>query len=120
MNTSQISDFQVRFINGQIINEPIENIQQLSDIIRIYGRGFIDKISFYFHRTDKKFHNLILRNCDENDRFIVEFCSSYNLYFENIEMTFEKKYKDFQAIINILQNNNLNNTLLPFIINPLK
>lgn len=120
MNIPQISIFQVCFINGQIINELIENIHQLYDIIRIYGRGFISKISFYYHTNEKQNHNLILQNCDKNDRFIVEFCNSYNQNFQTVEMTLEEKYKDFQAVKNILQNNDLNYILLPFIKNPLE
>ena len=121
MNYPQLRDFQVRFINGQIIYEPIENINQLSEIIQLYGREYITKISFYFHNSHQHFHNLILRNSDEyvNDRFIVEFGYYYNQYGEKTELTFEQCYQDFQAVINIINNNNnLSNILLPFIINP--
>ena len=62
----QIITFQVRLNTGRIINEPIENIQELSNIIRLYGLGIIAKISFYFRDNRHQFHNLILRkvmNC---------------------------------------------------------
>jgi hypothetical protein len=118
-NLLQIRDFQVRFINGQIINEPIENIEQLYQIIHTYGRGIISKISFYFHDNQRYFHNIILRNSDEhiNDRFIVEFYRDYD-NSQHIELSYQEQYNDYQSVINILQNNNLDILLAPFIINP--
>jgi hypothetical protein len=120
MNLPQIRDFQVRFINGQTIYEPIENIQELYNILRVYGRSYLAKISFYFHTSNNNFHNLILRNDESynNDRFTVEFCSRYDDNMQRIEMTNEEKHMDFQAVINILESNNFNNNLIPYIINP--
>lgn len=117
LNLLQIRNFQVRFINGQTINEPIENIQQLYQNIHTYGREMISKISFYFHDNQRYFHNIILRNSDEhiNDRFIVEF---YHDNAQQIELSYQEQYNDYQSVINILQNNNLDILLLPFIINP--
>jgi hypothetical protein len=118
-NLLQIRNFQVRLTNGQTINEPIENIQQLYDIINTYGRCIIAKISFYFYDNQRYFHNLILRNSDEyiNNIFIIEFYHDYN-NSQYIELSHQEKYNDYQSIINILQNNNLDIILLPFIINP--
>lgn len=119
MNSPQIKDFQVRFTTGQLINEPIENIQELYNIIKLYSREYITKISFYFH-SSQDFHNIILRNNNNyhNDRFTVEFCDKYDENMERIDMSYEEKYMKFQAVINILENNNFNNNLLPYIINP--
>jgi len=117
MYYSQISDFQVRLVNGQTINEPIENINELYEIIYNFGRSNIAKISFYFQKQNNQFHNLILRNSQDNI-FEVEFCDNY-IQSEIVELSYEEKEHDFQAVINIIQNNNLDILLLPFIINPI-
>jgi len=118
MYYSQISDFQVRLVNGQTINEPIENINELYEIIYNFGRSNIAKISFYFQKQNNQFHNLILRNSQDNNIFEVEFCDNY-IQSEIVELSYEEKEHDFQAVINIIQNNNLDILLLPFIINPI-
>ena len=60
-STSQINTFQVRLNTGQIINERIENIRELSNIIHQYGRVIIAKISFYFYDNRHQFHNLMYK-----------------------------------------------------------
>ena len=115
----QLKDFQVRLDSGQTINEPIENISELDEIIRIYGRGIIAKISFYFHDSIRGFHNIILRNTEDNDKFTVEFYEYYNQQNQRVELTFEEKLNDFTVVINCLtQKQNININLIPYIINP--
>lgn len=115
----QLRDFQIRFTSGQIINEPIENIRELDEIIRIYGRSIIAKISFYFHDSLRGFHNIILRNSEFNDRFVVEFYHYYNSQIERIELSHEEQLNDFIAVMNCLNSRQiLNSRLIPFIINP--
>ncbi len=115
----QLRDFQIRFTSGQIINEPIENIRELDDIIRIYGRSIIAKISFYFHDSIRGFHNIILRNSEFNDRFVVEFYHYYNSHMERIELSHEEQLNDFISVMNCLNSRQiLNSRLIPYIINP--
>ena len=115
----QLRDFQIRFTNGQIINEPIENIRELDEIIRIYNRSLIAKISFYFHDSQRAFHNIILRNTESNDRFIVEFYHFYNQISHRVELSREEQINDFTVVMNCLNSRqNLSRNLVPYIINP--
>jgi hypothetical protein len=115
----QIRDFQIRFTSGQIINEPVENIRELSNIIRIYGRGIIAKISFYFHDSVRGFHNIILRNTETNDRFVIEFYHYYNSQMERTELSHQEQVNDFTAVMNCLNSRRgLQTRLIPYIINP--
>ena len=117
--TPQLNTFQVVLTTGQIRNEPIENITELDEIIRIYGRGIIAEITFYFYDNQHQFHNIILRNSGHNDRFIVEFYHYYNRYMERIEMNREDKMRDFTVVMNCINNvRNLNSRLMPYIIDP--
>ena len=117
--SSQISSFQIRLDTVRTINEPIENIQELSNIIRQYGRGIIAKISFYFHDSRHQFHNLILRNTEHNDRFVVEFYHYYNQYMERVELSREERINDFAEVMNcILNSANLDSHLGQYIIDP--
>ena len=120
MNTNllQILYFEIILKNGQTIHEPIENMYKLYEIIHIYGREVINKIIFYFHDNIHKFHNIILHNSDnyDNDRFTIEFYRDYN-NGHHIELSYQEQYNDYQSVINILQHNNLQDNLLPFIIN---
>lgn len=115
----QICDFQVRFDTGQTQLEPIENLHILNEIIRIYGHSIIAKISFYFIDSRYGFHNLILRNSDINDRFVVEFFHKYDTNFEKVELNYEEKLNDFTAVMNHIHAvQGLERLLKPFIINP--
>lgn len=115
----QLRDFQIRFTSGQTINEPIENIHQLDEIIRIYDRSIIAKISFYFHDSLRGFHNMILRNTEINNRFIVEFYQDYNSQMERIDLSREQQINDFTVVMNCLNSiQNLNSRLVPYIIDP--
>ena len=115
----QVRNFQIRFNNGQIRYEPIENIHELDEIIRIYGRQIIAKVSFYFHDPAHQFHNIIIRNTEQNDKFTVEFWNYYNQYFEKVELTSDEKRRDLDMIMNyITQHSNLNNNFKPYIIDP--
>lgn len=111
INLPQIRDFHIYLTNGQIINEPIENIIELGEIIRIYGREIIVKIVFNFHNNRQNNHNITLRNLPErNDRFIVEFF--HNEIYEQL--------CDYTALTNNINNDNqtLYNLLGKWIINP--
>lgn len=115
----QLKDFQIRLDSGQTINEPIDNINELDEIIRIYGRNIITKISFYFHDSDRGFHNIIFRNTEPNDRFVVEFYSYYNQQNQLVELSFEEKFNDFTSVMNcLIQKSNINLKLVPYIIHP--
>ncbi len=107
----QIRDFHIYLTNDQIINEPIENINELSEIIRIYGREIIVKIVFNFHNNYQNNHNIVLRCLPEyNDKFIIEFFYT-ELY---------KQLCDFNALMNCINNDNLilYDLLGKWIINP--
>ena len=99
----QINTFQVRLNTGQIVNEQIENIQELFNIINQNGRGNIAKISFYFNDNQHQFHNLILRNTEHSDKFIVEFYHYYNQYMEQVELSREERLNDFTAVMNCIR-----------------
>lgn len=115
----QIITFQVRLNTGQIINEPIENIRELSNIIGLYGLGIIAKISFYFRDNSHQFHNLILRNTEHNDKFVVEFYHYYNQYMERIKLSREERLNDFIAVMNCIRSSeNLDSQLGKQIIDP--
>lgn len=115
----QIRDFQVRFDNGQTQIEPIENLHILSEILRIYGRSIIAKISFYFIDNHRGFHNLILRNTDVNDRFVVEFFHDYDANLQKVDMSYEEQLNDFTAVINHIRAvQGLEILIEPYIINP--
>jgi hypothetical protein len=115
----QIITFQVRLNTGRIINEPIENIQELSNIIRQYGLGIIAKISFYFRDNRHQFHNLILRNTEYNDRFVVEFYHYYNQYMERVKLSREERLNDFTEVMNCIRGlENLDSQLGKHIIDP--
>jgi hypothetical protein len=115
----QLRDFEIRFSNGQSRNDPIESISELDEIIRIYGRGIIAKITFYFHDSSHKFHSLILQNSENNDRFVVEFYHYYNNEFQRVELSREQQESDFVTVLDCLKKcRNLNSQLEPFIIKP--
>jgi len=115
----QINTFQVRLNTGQIVNEPIENIQELSNIVSQYGRGIIAKISFYFHDSRHQFHNLVLRNTEHNDSFIVEFYHYYNQYMEQVVLSREERLNDFTAVMNCIRSSeNLHSQLGQYVIDP--
>lgn len=115
----QLKNFQIRLDSGQTINETIETINQLDEIIRIYGRSIIAKISFYFHDSMRGFHNIILRNTETNDKFTVEFYQYYNQENQLVQLTFQEQLNDLTVVMNCLvQNSNINLKLVPFIINP--
>jgi hypothetical protein len=115
----QLRDYCVRLDNGRTINEPIENIQELTEIIRIYGRRIIAKITFYFHNSDHQFHSLTLRNSEHQNKFVVEFYNYYSPNFNRIELSEEQKMSDLTVVMNyISQNTHLHTHLRQHIINP--
>ncbi len=110
---SQIKSFQVRFTHGQTINEPIENLSRLEEIIRVYGREMIAKISFYYHTSDNSFHNLILRS-NENNNFTVEFNTPIDIQGNRVVMSDQEKLNDYNEVLNVLQP--LEELIIPYII----
>jgi hypothetical protein len=70
---SEIRRFKVRFDTSSVIDEPIDNLSMIEEYIRIYGRGIINKITFYFHQPRGVVRKVILRKSEPNDRFRVEF-----------------------------------------------
>lgn len=119
MSLSQIESFQVRFENGTIIHHPISDFHLVDTHIQQYGRSSIAKISFYFLTHNHMFHNLILRNTEHNDRFVVEFYHYYNQNNQRVELTLEQKLADFRSVMNvIIHTRNLDDRLGQFINNP--
>ena len=118
-NVPQITRFQVNLDNGQPVNEPIHNINTLDDILRVYGRGIINSITFYFHNTQHRYYYLTLRNSRQNDIFVVEFFHYYNQHLEQVQITREEKEQDLEAVMELInRTNNLNSRLGRFIQNP--
>jgi hypothetical protein len=70
---SEIRRFKVRFDTTSVINEPIDNLSMIEEYISLYGRGIINKITFYFHQSRGVVRKVILRKSEPNDRFRVEF-----------------------------------------------
>jgi hypothetical protein len=119
MTWPQIESFQVRFANGSIINHPISEFHLVNSHILRYGRASIAKISFYFITRNHQFHNLILRNTEHNDRFVLEFCHYYDQNNRPVELSMEQKLADYQSVMNIIiHTSNLDDRLGQFIINP--
>ena len=119
VNSLQINTFHVLLNTGQTRNEPIENIRELDEIIRIYGRRIIAQITFYFHNNQRQFHSLILRNTGHDDKFVVEFYHYYNQHMERIEISRDEKMRDFTTVMDCINNGtNLNRCLVPFIVDP--
>jgi hypothetical protein len=114
----QIRDFYIHLNNGQHINYNIDNINELDNIIRIYGRTIIYSITFYFYDNKHQFHNLIIKNIN-NDRFIVEFFHYYNSQSIRFELNRDQQYNDFTNVMNVLYSTqNLQSLFIPYIINP--
>lgn len=119
INPRQLRDFQINFVNGQNINERIENINELNEIIRIYGRNIISSITFYFYNGQDNSYYLILRNTHQNDRFVVEFYHYYNQYLQRVEISREDQQYDITTVVNYLNTRqNLNTHLVRFIVDP--
>lgn len=119
VNPIQLQSFQVYLENNTIRSEPIHNINELNELVRIYGRQIIIQLTFYFHDNQNKIHYLIIRNTGFNDKFIVEFFHYYNSYLEKVELTREEKIRDFTMVMNCISNcTNLQRLLVPYIINP--
>jgi hypothetical protein len=119
VNPLQVREFRVQFNIGQPRNYTIDNIHDLNEMIRIYGRGIIQSITFYFYDNQHQFHNLILQNAGHNDRFVVEFFHYYDSHFRRLEQSREQQHYDFVSIMNVLTSQQiLQSRLVPFIINP--
>ncbi len=117
----QLRDFQVRFTLEQTRTYSIEQINELDEMIRIYGRGIISYITFFFHNNNNqhKFHNITLRNSGYDDKFVVEFYHYYNQRFDRIELSREEQVSDFTSVMNCLNSSqNLNSRLGQYIVNP--
>jgi len=115
-NLPQVSCYQILLRNNQIISESIENIEELDDIIMIYGRDIINTITFGFY--DRKY-NIILENSEINSYFRMKFsccinqCSVYGASTSEL-------LEGYSAIMNCLEScNNLNDTFGKYIIKPL-
>ena len=119
VNALQLRDYHIRLDNGQTISERIENIQELSEILRIYGRNIIAKITFYFHDSQHQFHSLTLRNSEHQNQFVVEFYHYYSPNFNRIDLSDDQKMSDLSVVMNLIrQNTRLRNHLGQHIINP--
>lgn len=115
----QLREYQVQYNLGQTRIYSIDQINELDEMIRIYGRGIISSIKFLFHNNQHPFYYLILRNTGQNDKFVVEFYHYYNQYIERVEMSREQRQADFNIIMSLLSSTqNLNSRLVSFIINP--
>ena len=118
IQTFQLREFQIQLNNGQTRIYNIEQINELDEMIRIYGREIISSIKFLFHNQDP-FYYVILRNTGYNNSFIVEFYHYYNQYIERIDICREQKVIDYNTILSLLNTRqHLNSRLVQFIINP--
>lgn len=116
---SQIREFHLQLTTGQLRIYNIENINELEEIVRIYTRSIISSITFIFYDTQHQFHNLVLRNVEPNDRFIVEFFHYYNHDLERIDISYEQQRDDYTIVMNVLSSKqNLSLHLNQYIINP--
>ena len=111
---ARIKSFQVRFINGQTINESVENISILESTFFEYGIEQIAKISFYYD-TSSHFHNLILYN-EDNNKLVVEFNTQFDNQGNKIEMTHQEKLNDYTELLNKLKGSE--DIIIPYIVNP--
>jgi hypothetical protein len=119
INSIQLRRFQVILNTNQFVNEPIENIRELSEIVRIYNTSIISSIIFYFYDVNHQDHYLILRNTQQNNIFIVEFYHYYDRYIQRVELSREEQITDFTTVINYLNSNQtLSRSLVHSIINP--
>lgn len=114
----QLSTFQVILNNSQIIIEPIENINQLGEIIHIYGRKVIAKIIFYFYDSHHKYHDLSLVKNEDNDYFNVEFYHYYTSQNGRSPLTLIEKVNDYNIVLQSFDDTELINSLKNYIISP--
>ena len=115
----QVRELQVQFNIGSPRNYTPDNLNDFEEMLRIYGRGIIYSITFYFYDNSHQFHNLILKNAGYNDRFVVEFFHSYNSNFQRIEISRDQQHNDFVGVMNLLTSRQIiQSRLVPFIINP--
>lgn len=120
VNPIQLQGFQVYLENNTIRSEPIHNINELNELVRIYGRQIIIQVTFYFHDNQNKIHYLNIRNTGFDDKFVIEFFHYYNSYLEKIELTREEKIRDFTMVMHCINNcTHLNRLLVPHIVNPI-
>jgi hypothetical protein len=119
-NPLQIRDFHIKFNNiNQTRDYTIENIQELEEIIRVYGRKIIYSITFYFYDNIHQYHNLTFQNTGYDDKFVTEFFHYYNTNYHRIELNRDQQYNDFVAVMNILNSKQiLQSRFIPYIINP--
>ena len=115
----QIREFHVHVTLASTRIYPIEQINELDEMIRVYGRGIISCITFFFHDTNLRFHTITLRNSEQNDRFVVEFHHYYNQQLERVELTLDEKVVDFESLLRYLNSRqNLNDRFTRYIVNP--
>jgi hypothetical protein len=115
----QIREFQVQFNTGTPRNYTPDNLNDFKEMLRIYGRGIIHSITFYFYDNNHQFHNLILQNAGQNDRFVVEFFHYYDSNFQRVEQNRNQQHSDFVGVMNLLGSRQIiQSRLVPFIINP--
>jgi hypothetical protein len=115
----QIREFQVQFNIGTPRNYTTENINEFEEMLRIYGRGIIHSITFYYYDNNYQFHNLILQNAGQNDRFVVEFFHYYDSNFQRVEQNRNQQHNDFVSVMNLLSSRQIiQSRFIPFIINP--
>lgn len=118
-NNYQLHQYQIYLNTGQIIVEPIENIQELRNIIHNYGRNIILSITFYFYDGEHPDHYLILRNTRQNNRFIPEFYHYYDEFYQRVELSRQEQRSDFRNVINYLNTRRtIANRFVPYVIDP--
>ncbi len=115
----QISDFQVRLVNGKTFSKPIEQLSWLDGQISRHGRHSIAYITFFFHKPTHKVYYLTLRANDTCGTFHPEFYHYYNQNNDKVSISFTQKVFDLNSVMYILrQTNNLDISLGQHIINP--
>lgn len=121
MNSLQVSDFQIRLINGKTFNKPFEQLSWLDSHVSRHGLSSVAYITFYFHTTSHKIYYLSLRASDHSTVFNVEFYHYYNERDEKVNISLSQKIRDFTSVMYAINHTgNLNDILGQYIIDPFR
>jgi len=106
--------------NGQTIHQTASNLQELDNLIQMYGREYISKIQFIFQSPPDIKERIVLRNItDSNNRFSVEFICYNSQDGQALDITLDEKIIHYSVVLVTLHKvGNLDSTLLPFIVTP--
>jgi len=114
----RIQRFKIRMNNGQTIHQTASNLQELDNLIQMYGREYISKIQFIFQSPPDIKERIVLRNItDSNNRFSGEFICYNSQDGQALVITLDEKIIHYSVVLVTLhKGGNLDNTLLPLIV----